>query len=105
MPLLKHEVNKRRFIFEGIRRWPVINLVTLIHWYSYLVSLEIVVGYRKLRSFQGTKVNLSVLLEKLDITYPSRNTNCRISPNHAENIPFQWSPPILSSITGDKVSL
>ena len=58
----------RGFTFEGIRRWPVINLVTFIHGYSYLVSLEIVVGYKKLRSFQGTQVNLSLLLEKPDIT-------------------------------------
>ena len=28
------------------------------------MSLEIVVSYRKLRSFQGTQVNLSVLLDK-----------------------------------------
>ena len=35
-----------RFYLEGIRRWPVINLVNLIHEYSYLISLEIVVGYR-----------------------------------------------------------
>ena len=67
-------VNKRGFIFEGIRQWPVINLVTLILRYSYLVSLEIIVGYRKLRSFQGTQVNLSVLLEELDTTYPLPNS-------------------------------
>ena len=67
-------VNKRGFIFEGIRQWPVINLVTLILRYSYLLSLEIVVGYRKLRSFQGTQVNLSVLLEELDTTYPLPNS-------------------------------
>ena len=69
-------VNKRGFIFEGIRQWPGINLVTLILRYSYLLSLEIVVGYRKLRSFQGTqfKVNLSVLLEELDTTYPLPNS-------------------------------
>ena len=60
---LKHEVNNRCFIFEGIQRWPVINLVSLIHGYSYLISLEIVVGYRKLRSFQGTQVNFSVTRE------------------------------------------
>ena len=47
-------VKKRGFIFEGTRRLAVINLVTLIHKYSYLVSLEIVVGYRKLRSLKGT---------------------------------------------------
>ena len=44
---------KRGFVFEGIWQWLVI-LVTLIHRYSYLVSLEIIVGYRKLKSFQGT---------------------------------------------------
>ena len=68
LALLKHELNKRGFIFGGIQRWPVTNVVTLIHRYSYLSSLEIVVGFRKLRSFQGTQVNLSVLLEKLEIT-------------------------------------
>ena len=53
LALLKHELNKRGFIFGGIQRWP---------------EIENVVGFRKLRSFQGTQVNLSVLLEKLEIT-------------------------------------
>ena len=61
-------LGERGFIFEGIQRWPVINLVTLIHGYSYLISLKL------LRSFQRTQVSLSMLLEKPDITYPSRNT-------------------------------
>ena len=43
-------MNKGGFIFKGIRGWPVINLVTLIHGYSYLISLEIVVGDRKVKS-------------------------------------------------------
>ena len=58
LTLLKHEMNKRGFNFEGILRWPVTNVVNLIHWYSYLLSCETVVGYRKLRSFQGTQFNL-----------------------------------------------
>ena len=33
---------------------------------SYLISVEIVVGYSKLRSFQGNQVNLSLLLKKLE---------------------------------------
>ena len=41
--------------------------------YSHLISLESVVGYWKLRSFQKTKVNLNGLLEKPDMMYPSRN--------------------------------
>ena len=51
-----------------------------------MVSLEIVVVYKKVRSFQGTKVNLSVLLEKPDIKYhgtldkESLGPSCRISP-------------------------
>ena len=58
-------MNKRGLILK-VYWWPVINLVTLIHDYSYLISLEIVVAYRKLRRFQGAQVNLilSVLLEK-----------------------------------------
>ena len=56
LALLNNGINKRCFIFEGKRQWPVTNLVILIHGYSYLVSREIVVGYRKLRSFQGTQV-------------------------------------------------
>ena len=44
---------------------PVINLITLINGYSYLISLEIVVGYTKLRVFQGTPVNLNVLKKKI----------------------------------------
>ena len=62
LALLKHKVNKQRFIFEVIRRWSVINLITLIHSYLYSVLHETVVGYKKLTSFQGTQVNLSVLL-------------------------------------------
>ena len=46
----------------------MINLVTLIHGYSQVISLEIVVGYWKLRSFQETQVNLNGLLQKPDIT-------------------------------------
>ena len=79
LTLLKHEMNKQGFIFEVIQSWPVINLFNLIHEYLFLISLEIVVGYRKLRRFQGTQTNLSVLLEKTDITYPSRNSYCGIS--------------------------
>ena len=44
----------------------------LIHFDSQVFhSLETDVVVRELRRFQGTQVNLSVLLEKLDITYPS----------------------------------
>ena len=49
------------------------DLVNLIRGYSYLISLEIVVGYRKLRRFQGAQVNFSVSLEKADLMFPSRN--------------------------------
>ena len=62
--LFNNEMNKRGFIFEGMPRWSLINLVTLIHGYSYLISLEIVAVYRKLGSFQGTQLRLSMLLEK-----------------------------------------
>ena len=62
LALLKYKVNKQRFIFEVIRRWSVINLITLIHRYLYSVLHETVVGYKKPTSFQGTQVNLSVLL-------------------------------------------
>ena len=37
-------MNKRGVNFECIRRWPVINLDTLTHRYSYLISLHIVLG-------------------------------------------------------------
>ena len=40
----------------------------------YSVLLEIVVGYKKLTKFQGTQVILSVLLEELDMWYPSLNS-------------------------------
>ena len=86
-PLLKHDLNKRGFILKGTRRWPVKKLVNLIHGYLYLISLGIVVSYRKLRGFQEREVNVSVLLEKTNITYPSWNSNmeslepsCRFSP-------------------------
>ena len=69
-----------RFYFpQGIRWWPVINLVTLVDGYSHFISLEIVVGYWKLRSFQKTLVNLNGLLKKPDITYQSRNSYNGIS--------------------------
>ena len=44
--------------------WPVINLVSLIHGYSYLILIEIVVAYRKLRSLQGTQVNFSKFINR-----------------------------------------
>ena len=71
--LFKHEVNKRDFIFECIWRWPITNLVTLIYGYSYLISLETDVGYRKLRSSRNPG-QFKCVLEKPDITYPSRNS-------------------------------
>ena len=69
LALLKHAISNQGFIFEGIWQWPVINLVNLIHGYSCLVSLEVYVGYKKVSSFQGTQINLSVLLGKPYITY------------------------------------
>ena len=51
----------------------LIKVVNLIQGYSYFISLEIVVGYKKLRNLQGTKVSLIVLMEKPDIRHPSRN--------------------------------
>ena len=54
-------------------------MVTLIHWYSYLILLKIVVRYRKLRRYQETHANVSVLLEKPDIPYPLRNSYYEIS--------------------------
>ena len=56
-----------RFLFPSIWRRPVIHLVSLLHGHSYLISLENVVGFRKLRSFQKTQVNLNGFLEKPDI--------------------------------------
>ena len=47
------------------------NLVTLNHDYSQLISFDIEVGYWKL-SFQETQVNLIGLLEKPDIMFLSR---------------------------------
>ena len=71
---MKHEVNKRGFISESIWPWLVINLVILIHRYSYLISFETVAGYRKLKNFQETQVKISTLQEQPDITYPSRSS-------------------------------
>ena len=59
------------FIFQGIRRWPVINLLPLMQGYSHSISLETVVGNWEL---QETQVNINGLLEKPDITYLSRNS-------------------------------
>ena len=85
LAVLKYEVNKWCLIFEGIWRWPVINLFTLISGCSYLTSFEIVIRYRKVRSFQGTQVNLCVLLEKPYITCPSRNSWYNISRPKLQN--------------------
>ena len=63
-------MNKRGFIFEGIRWRPVINFVTLIYKYSYLISLEIVLGYRKVR-ISSNPGQFKYVPEKPDITYPS----------------------------------
>ena len=95
-------MSNRGFIFEGMPWWAVINLVTLIYGYSQLMSLEILVGCKKLRSFQKTQINVSVLLEK-EISRVHRGTpntespepSCRISSetyNHAEDTLFQWGP-------------
>ena len=43
----------------------MINLVTIINGYSYLISLEVDVAYRKLKSFQGTQVKLRVLKKNM----------------------------------------
>ena len=66
-------------------------------------------------SFQGTQVNLSVLLEKPDTRIHSGTLNmeslkpsCRICPrtkDHAEKALCQWGLPDFPSITVDKVSL
>ena len=74
LSLLKHEVNIRDSIFQGIWRWPVTILVILIHGYPHLFSLKIFIASWKLRSFQEIKVNLNGLLEILDTTYLSRNS-------------------------------
>ena len=77
----KQKTNKktRGFIFQCIWWWPVINLFTLIHGYSHLISREFVVSFTELRSFPGIQVNLYGLLEKLDVMYPSRNLQYGIS--------------------------
>ena len=62
-------MNKQGFNFEGIQL--CFKLSQFNSRVFILLSLVIVVGYGKLRRFQGTQVNLSVLLEKPDITYPS----------------------------------
>ena len=66
-------MNKRGFIFEGIWRWPPIILATLIHEYSYLISLKIVAGYKKLKGLMNPG-QFKFVLEKADITYPLQNS-------------------------------
>ena len=63
-------MNKRGFVFEGIRWRPVINVFTLIYRYSYLISFETVVGYRKVGILRNPGL-FKCVLEKPDITYPS----------------------------------
>ena len=47
--LLKHEVNTQDFIFQGIPRWPAINVITLN---LQIFSLETIVGSRKPDQFK-----------------------------------------------------
>ena len=77
-------MKKRGFIFEGIWRWPLLNLATLIHGYSYLISLKIVVGYSKLRSLMNPG-QFKCVLEKPDIMYPSQNSEYGISNAKLQN--------------------
>ena len=72
MVLLKHEVNKQGLVLEGIRWWPVIHLITCILRVYILNFTWNCLGYRTLRSFQWTQVNLRVLLKRPDITFPSK---------------------------------
>ena len=92
--LLKHKLNTQDFISQGIWRWPVINLVTLIDGYSHLISFEIFVGYWELRSFQETLINLNGSLENPDIMHPLRNSYNGISwaklPNYSEDLGKCW---------------
>ena len=67
-PWIYLNISKRSFIFEGIRWCPDINLVTLVHRYSYLNSLEIVAGYRKIRSSRNPD-QFRCVLEKPGIRY------------------------------------
>ena len=73
LALFKQEVNKQDFTFEGIWRWSVIKFITLIRGYSYLISLEIIVGCSKLKisRYPG---QVMCVLEKPDIMYSSRNS-------------------------------
>ena len=68
------------------------SLTALIHRHLYSVLLEIVVGYKKLRSFQGPHVNSSVLLEELDIPYPSLYSQNRISRTKLQNYSEDLGP-------------
>ena len=56
----------------------IINLVSLIHGYSQLISLEVVVVYWKL-SFQETQANSNRLLEQSDVKLPIAELLNRIS--------------------------
>ena len=60
-------------VFECIQWWPIINVVALIYGYSYLISLEIVVGYWKLRTKRNPG-QFKCVLEKTDSTYPLRDS-------------------------------
>ena len=76
-------MNKQGFIFQGIWRWPLIKLATLIHGYSYLsylISLKIAAGYRKLRSSMNPgQFEISNELVRSPRTI------------HAEDTLFQWA--------------
>ena len=100
--LLKHEVNKRGF-FEGIWRWFVITLVTLIHRYSYSILLDTVVGYRKLRIFQQTRYHVSFVEFSIQNDWSQVAELVRRPRTMLKRLSV--GPPIFLNIMLDKVSL
>ena len=80
-------IPQKQFIII-IWRWPVINLITLVNGYSFLISLEIDVSYRKLRLSRNPD-QFKCVLEKtryhVSIGEPLNmeclEPSCKISPN------------------------
>ena len=93
-------MNKRGFIFKGIRRWYVINLVTLNFAWNCCRLQEA-------KKFKFKKANSSVFQGKSRIRrgtlcMESREPSRRISPktkDHIENTLFQWRLPIFPKMT------
>ena len=87
-----------RFYFSKYLVVLIINLVSFVHGYSQLISLEVIVVYWKL-SFQETQANSNRLLEQPYVKLPIAELLNRISwaklRNYSEDLRSCWTYSII----------